>query len=48
MQNIRNVAIIAHVDLGKTTMLDRILHQAKLFRQTLATKDLILDNNELE
>ncbi|MCL2510631.1 MAG: translational GTPase TypA [Bacteroidales bacterium] len=48
MQNIRNIAIIAHVDHGKTTLVDRMLHQAKLFRENQQTNDLILDNNDLE
>ena len=48
MQNIRNIAIIAHVDHGKTTLVDRMLHQAQLFRENQETNDLILDNNDLE
>src|SRR4029079_11488883 len=45
---IRNIAIIAHVDHGKTTLVDKMLHQAKLFRDNQQTGDLILDNNDLE
>jgi len=48
MQDIRNIAIIAHVDHGKTTLVDKILHQTKLFRDNQATGELILDNNDLE
>ncbi len=48
MQNIRNIAIIAHVDHGKTTLVDKILHQVKLFRENQAMGDLILDSNDLE
>ena len=48
MSSIRNVAIIAHVDHGKTTLVDKILHACKLFRDNQATGELILDNNDLE
>jgi GTP-binding protein len=48
MKNIRNIAIIAHVDHGKTTLVDKILHECRLFRDNQQMGELILDNNELE
>jgi GTP-binding protein len=48
MQKIKNIAIIAHVDHGKTTLVDKMLHTAMLFRENEQTGDLILDNNDLE
>ncbi|HEV8508081.1 MAG TPA: translational GTPase TypA [Chitinophagaceae bacterium] len=45
---IRNIAIIAHVDHGKTTLVDRILHQTHVFRDNQETGELIMDSNELE
>jgi GTP-binding protein len=48
MTEIRNIAIIAHVDHGKTTLVDRILYQVKLFRENQEVQDLILDSNDLE
>ncbi|WP_268034577.1 translational GTPase TypA [Algoriphagus sp. PAP.12] len=48
MQKIRNIAIIAHVDHGKTTLVDKIIHASKIFRENQQFDDLILDNNDLE
>lgn len=48
MTQIRNIAIIAHVDHGKTTLVDKIIHASKLFRENQQFDDLILDNNDLE
>ncbi|MCQ2222503.1 MAG: translational GTPase TypA [Bacteroidaceae bacterium] len=48
MQNIRNIAIIAHVDHGKTTLVDKMLLAGNLFRENQQTGELMLDNNDLE
>lgn len=48
MQSIRNIAIIAHVDHGKTTLVDKIIYESHLIDSRKETKDLILDNNDLE
>jgi GTP-binding protein len=48
MTNTKNIAIIAHVDHGKTTLVDKIMHHCQLFRENENTGDLILDNNDLE
>ncbi|HTN17420.1 MAG TPA: translational GTPase TypA [Chitinophagaceae bacterium] len=46
--NIRNIAIIAHVDHGKTTLVDKIIHATQVFRDNQETGELIMDNNDLE
>ncbi|HMP32595.1 MAG TPA: GTP-binding protein, partial [Saprospiraceae bacterium] len=48
MQEIRNIAIIAHVDHGKTTLVDKIIHACKTLDDRKDTGELILDNNDLE
>ena len=48
MKSIKNIAIIAHVDHGKTTLVDKIMHHCELFRNNEDKGDLILDNNDLE
>lgn len=48
MQKLRNIAIIAHVDHGKTTLVDKMILQGKLFRENEKSGDLIMDNNDLE
>ena len=48
MQDIRNIAIIAHVDHGKTTLVDRMIYQARQAREQEKLGELILDNNDLE
>ncbi len=48
MQNIRNIAIIAHVDHGKTTLVDKIIHATNIFRENQESGELIMDNNDQE
>lgn len=48
MESMRNIAIVAHVDHGKTTLVDKILHYCQLFRENEETDDLILDSNDQE
>lgn len=48
MENIKNIAIIAHVDHGKTTLVDKIMYHCQLFRDNESKGELILDNNDLE
>ncbi len=46
--NLRNIAIIAHVDHGKTTLVDKIIHACSVFRENQETGELLMDNNDLE
>ena len=48
MSSIRNIAIIAHVDHGKTTLVDKIIHTCKINQPIKGSGELILDNNDLE
>ena len=48
MSGIRNIAIIAHVDHGKTTLVDKIIHRCQVLDSHKVTGDLILDSNDLE
>jgi GTP-binding protein len=47
-KDLRNIAIIAHVDHGKTTLVDGMLRQAKIFRENQQVATRVMDNNELE
>ncbi|MCL4152147.1 UNVERIFIED_CONTAM: hypothetical protein GTU68_013982, partial [Idotea baltica] len=48
MESIRNIAIIAHVDHGKTTLVDKIIYECQTLESRTESKELILDNNDLE
>lgn len=48
LENIRNIAIIAHVDHGKTTLVDQLLRQSKVFRENQALTERVMDSNDLE
>ena len=48
MQSIRNIAIIAHVDHGKTTLVDKIIEECKVLNERTERKELLLDSNDLE
>jgi len=48
MQDLRNIAIIAHVDHGKTTLVDAMLRQSGIFRENEQVVDLVMDSNDLE
>ena len=48
MQKLRNIAIIEHVDHGKTTLVDKMILQGKLFRDNSKVGELIMDNNDIE
>ena len=48
IENVRNIAIIAHVDHGKTTLVDAMLHQSGIFRENQAVMERVMDSNDLE
>lgn len=47
-KNIKNIAIIAHVDHGKTTLVDEMLHQSGIFRDNEVVQERVMDSNDLE